>query len=314
MSPSTIATQTTIVIKILENHELSFPFPISFSSFTTNKRKILMNGKTKPFKAWANIITGIGLIPLIPKPKPITRTEIHTILKLEDLLLHSGLFSFPVNPLVVKAEARGAVIAEVKPAAKSPKPKRYNAQLPRFPLKASASVSKENSPFIAVPVIRTAIEIIPPSIIAIARPNLISDNFCLVDEIPDPRNKLYGTTVVPIKPRTSKPVPVPFSPLRLGIKLPFNTKEKSGLRIIAVIKNDRPINITIKPNILARNFCEGRLRAINALRQIITTNNFCVEAPNIREIPDTAPKILPVSYAADPKTIDPRIKIITGHL
>ncbi len=95
----------------------------------------------------------------------------------------------PKRLRTVTAEARGAVTAEVKPAANSPAPSMMVPAPPRYGSRVPARARKVKSPLMAVPVTNTAMEMIPPSTMATKSPERISLMLCPV-EIPEPRKRL----------------------------------------------------------------------------------------------------------------------------
>ncbi len=102
---------------------------------------------------------------------------------------------------MVKTAAIGAVIDEVNPAENNPIPKSRLAQGPNFSINTSDNFSKLNGRSTIDPTNRIAIDIIPPKEIARIKPIVAVDRARPLLS-PDPRNKLYGTMVVPTSPIT----------------------------------------------------------------------------------------------------------------
>ena len=142
--------------------------------------------------------------------------------------------------MCIRDRAKGAVIDEVIPDAKRPIPKKYIA---KFPYKGSNPLARSITPFTSLLFTEAAVIMIerdtrPPIRIEKKLSNLATFNLFIefhFSETKDEwRKRLYGTTVVPIKPKMI----VKLFESIFGVMTPLISALISGLVIIAVIKKD----------------------------------------------------------------------------
>src|SRR5205085_2558645 len=110
---------------------------------------------------------GIGFTPLIPKAKPVSNTAIQTARDRHSL-------ADPRTVVLTMDAAYGDVIADEKPAAKSPAARANDPQFPTLAAISAASSGKDPKLFIVVPAMSIAAVIPPPITTDMTRPARIN--------------------------------------------------------------------------------------------------------------------------------------------
>ncbi len=123
----------------------------------------------------------------------------------------------------------------------------------------------------------------PPSPTATAIPNRASARRW-PRAIPEPRNRLYGTTVVPISPSAMTPDPAGS----VGIAMPTITSPGAGAAMIAVTRKLAPITATIAPSRRATSRPEPKYSSSPA--RALTASMIPSDSTSIRS---AAPAALP---------------------
>ena len=100
---------------------------------------MVTTGSNTPLMAWASTMAGIGRMPRLLNNVPVIKTPPQAQRKFRECADQSALLSLLNKLCAVTAAASGAVMDELKPAAKSPAPK---STIPSTPSLAWSAADK----------------------------------------------------------------------------------------------------------------------------------------------------------------------------